>query len=69
MAQTRARVLEGKKVASEQKVLNLVEPHTRAIPRNIGAALVEFGRHVVLDEVERGIVTRFEICEQPNEQG
>jgi hypothetical protein len=34
IAQTRSRVLEGKKVPSEQKVLSLFEPHTRAIPRS-----------------------------------
>jgi IS5 family transposase len=38
IAQTRSRVLEGKKVASDQKVLSLFEPHTRAIPRrHLGA--------------------------------
>ncbi len=47
IAQTRHRVLEGKKVPSEQKVLSLFEPHTRAIPRHKGGALVEFGRHVI----------------------
>jgi transposase, IS5 family len=65
----RTRVLEGKKVASEQKVLSLFEPHTRAIPRHKGGALVEFGRQVMLDEVEGGIVTRYEILEHPNEHG
>src|SRR5712692_3794506 len=69
IAQTRRRVLEGKKRASEQKVLSLFEPHTRAIPRHKGGALVEFGRHVILDEVEGGIVTRFQILEHPNEHG
>jgi IS5 family transposase len=69
IAQTRSRVLEGKKVPSEKKVLSLFEPHTRAIPRHKGGALVEFGRHVILDEVEGGIVTRYEILEHPNEHG
>jgi hypothetical protein len=32
-------------------------------------AEVEFGRHVILDEVEGGIVTRYAILEQPNEHG
>ncbi len=50
IAQTRSRVLEGKKVASADKVLSLFEPHTRAIPRHKGGAEVEFGRHVILDE-------------------
>src|SRR6266567_3849147 len=69
IAQTRSRVLEGKKVPSEQKVLSLFEPHTRAIPRHKGGAQVEFGRHVILDEVEGGIVTRYEILEHPHEHG
>jgi IS5 family transposase len=69
IAQTRTRVLEGKKMASEQKVLSLFEPHTRAIPRHKGGALVEFGRHVVLDEVEGGIVTRYQILHHPTEHG
>ena len=69
IAQTRRRVLEGKKMASGEKVLSLFEPHTRAIPRHKGGALVEFGRHVILDEVEGGIVTRFQILEHPTEHG
>src|SRR5260221_280787 len=51
IAHTRGRVLEGKKAPSEQKELSLFEPHTRAIPRHKGGAQVEFGRHVILDEV------------------
>jgi len=69
IAQTRSRVLEGKKVASEKKVLSLFEPHTRVIPRHKGGALVEFGRHVILDEVDGGIVTRYEILQHPHEHG
>ncbi|GHO77288.1 hypothetical protein KSD_50590 [Ktedonobacter sp. SOSP1-85] len=69
IAQTRSRVLEGKKVASANKVLSLFEQHTRVIPRHKGGALVEFGRHVILDEVEGGIVTRYEILEHPEEHG
>jgi IS5 family transposase len=69
IAQTRSRVLEGQKVASTEKVLSLFEPHTRAIPRHKGGAQVEFGRHVILDEVEGGLVTRYAMLEQPHEQG
>jgi IS5 family transposase len=69
ITQTRTRVLEGKKVAAGQKVLSLFEPHTRAIPRHKGGALVEFGRQVILDEVDGGIVTRYQILEHPNEHG
>jgi transposase, IS5 family len=69
ITQTRTRVLEGKKMAAGEKVLSLFEPHTRAIPRHKGGALVEFGRHVILDEVEGGLVTRYQILEHPNEHG
>jgi hypothetical protein len=69
IAQTRSMVLEGKKVASEQKVLSLFGPHTWAIPRHKGGALVEFGRQVILDEAEGGIVTRYKILSHPNEHG
>jgi transposase, IS5 family len=69
ITQTRTRVLEGKKMAAGEKVLSLFEPHTRAIPRHKGGALVEFGRHVILDEVEGGIVTRYQILEHPTEHG
>jgi IS5 family transposase len=69
IAQARSRVLEGKKVASADKVLSLFEPHTRAIPRHKGGAEVEFGRQVILDEVEGGLVTRYAILEHPNEHG
>jgi transposase, IS5 family len=67
--QTRTRVLEGKKAPAGEKVLSLFEPHTRAIPRHKGGALVEFGRQVMLDEVEGGIVTRYQILEHPEEHG
>src|SRR3984893_13041578 len=69
IAQTRRRVLEGQKVPSEHKVRSLFEPHTSAITRHTGGALVEFGRHVMLDEVEGGIVTRYQILEHPEEHG
>ncbi len=69
ITQTRTRVLEGKKMASDQKVLSLFEPHTRSIPRHKGGALVEFGRQVILDEVDGGIITRYQILEHPTEHG
>lgn len=53
ISQTRKRVLENKKVPSSEKVLSLFEPHTRAIPRHKGGALVEFGRLVTLGRAWR----------------
>jgi transposase, IS5 family len=68
--QTRRRLMEGKKVRSKEKAVSLFEPHTRIIPRHKGGAEVEFGRMVVIDEVEGGIVTRFAVLEvKTAEQG
>jgi IS5 family transposase len=58
MRQAQARVLDGQPVPSAQKVLSLFEPHARVVVRAKVGAAVEFGRQVVLDEVEGGIVTR-----------
>jgi transposase, IS5 family len=61
MNQTRSRVLEGRQVSAREKVLSLFEPQTRIIPRHKGGAAVEFGRQVMLSEVEGGIVTRYRV--------
>lgn len=54
-------MLDGQPVPSAQKVLSLFEPHTRVVKRGKIAAAVEFGRQVVVDEVEGGVVTRFHV--------
>jgi transposase, IS5 family len=59
MQQAQARVLDGHRIPATAKVLSLFEPHTRVVTRRTLGAPVEFGRQVVLDEVEGGIVTRF----------
>lgn len=68
--QAQRRVLEGQPVPAHEKVMRLFEPHTRIIPRHKGGATVEFGRLLVVDEVEGGSVTRFAVLEdQTGEQG
>jgi len=59
--QAQRRVLDGQPVASREKVLSLFEPHTRVVQRGKTRTAVEFGRQVVFDEVEGGIVTRFHV--------
>jgi transposase, IS5 family len=56
--QARARVLEEQSVPAQEKLVSLFEPHTRILRRHKTGTPVEFGRQVVLDEVEGGIVTR-----------
>jgi IS5 family transposase len=70
MSQAERRVLKGKKVPASEKIVSLFEPHTRIIPRHKGGADVEFGRMVVFDEVEGGIITRFAVLKDKTaEQG
>lgn len=59
--QAQRRVLDGPPVASTEKVFSLFEPHTRVVKRGKLSAAAEFGRQVVRDEVEGGIVTRFQV--------
>ncbi len=68
--QAQRRVLDGAQVPASEKVVSLFEPHTRIISRHKGGAAVEFGRMVVFDEVDGGIVTRFEVLgDQTTEHG
>jgi IS5 family transposase len=70
ISQAERRVLEGRKVPAKEKLVSLFEPHTRIIPRHKGGADMEFGRMVVVDEVEGGIITRFAVLEDKTaEQG
>lgn len=61
ITQARTRVLEGGKVAAPEKVVSLFEPHSRVIPRHKGGAEVEFGRQVVLGEVEGGLIIHYHL--------
>jgi IS5 family transposase len=61
LVQARRRVLAGRPVPAAEKVLSLFEPHTHVVKRAKAGAPVEFGRQVVLDEVEGGLVTRFHV--------
>jgi IS5 family transposase len=56
--QARSRVLNEQPVPAQEKLLSLFEPHTRVLRRHKTGTPVEFGRQVVLDEVDGGIVTR-----------
>jgi transposase, IS5 family len=59
--QTRQRVLLGEPVPAQEKLVSLFEPHTRILRRHKTGTPVEFGRQVVLDEVDGGIVTRYRV--------
>jgi len=61
--QTERRVLQDQKVPASEKVLSLFEPHTALLRRGKVRQPTEFGRKVLLDEVEGGIVTRYVVLE------
>jgi IS5 family transposase len=56
--QARSRVVDERPVPAQEKLVSLFEPHTRVLRRHKTGTPVEFGRHVVLDEVDGGILTR-----------
>ena len=59
--QATRRVLQGEAVPSEEKLLSLFEPHTQLIRRHKAGQPTEFGRKLLLDEVEGGIISRYEL--------
>ncbi len=59
--QTKRRVFEAEAVPSAQKIVSLFEPHTQIIRRKRAGKETEFGHKVWLDEVDGGIVTRWEV--------
>jgi len=61
--QTTRRVFQDEKVPADEKIVSIFEPHTAIIRRGKAGKPVEYGRKVWLDEVEGGIVTRWEVLD------
>jgi IS5 family transposase len=59
--QTVRRVFNDEKVPAADKTVSLFEPHTDIIRRGKPGKETEFGHKVWLDEVDGGIVTRWEV--------
>ena len=59
--QARTRVLAGGQAPAQEKLVSLFEPHTRVLRRHKTGTPVEFGRQIVLDEVDGGIITRYRV--------
>jgi IS5 family transposase len=68
--QTVRRVFGGEAVPADEKLVSLFEAHTAIIRRQKSAKETEFGHKVWLDEVDGGIVTRWQILagNPPDEQ-
>jgi IS5 family transposase len=68
--QTLRRVFEGEAVPAEEKIVSLFEPHTDIIRRQKAHKPTEFGHKVWLDEVDGGIVTRWQVLDgNPSDRG
>jgi transposase, IS5 family len=59
--QTERRVLHGESVPAAAKLVSLFEPHTAIVRRGKAHLPAEFGRKIMLDEVEGGLVTRYAV--------
>ena len=64
IAQATRRVLHDEQVPAQQKILSLFEEHTMIITRQKMGKPREFGRKVLIDEVDGGIISRYEILEE-----
>jgi len=67
--QTTRRVLEGEQVPASEKIVSLFEPETAIIRKGKPGKPTEFGRVIWLDEVEGGIISRYEVLDgNPDEK-
>jgi IS5 family transposase len=64
IAQASRRVLDDEQLPAAEKVLSLFEEHTQIITRHKAGKAREFGRKVLIDEVDGGIISRYEILEE-----
>jgi IS5 family transposase len=61
IAQAERRVLRGESVPASAKLVSLFEPHSAIVRRGKAHLPAEFGRKVMLDEVDGGLVTRYRV--------
>jgi transposase, IS5 family len=63
LKQTMRRVFQGETVPAGEKIVSVFEPHTAIIRKGKIATATEFGRVVWLDEVEGGIISRYDVLD------
>ena len=61
IAQAERRVLRGETVPASAKLVSLFEPHSAIVRRGKAHLPAEFGRKIVLDEVDGGVITRYAV--------
>ena len=63
ISQTVRRVIKDEKVPASEKIVSIFEPHSDIIRRNKARKPTEYGHKVWLDEVDGGIVTRWDVLD------
>ena len=63
IGQTIRRVFQDEKVPADEKLVSIFEPHTAIIRRGKAGKPVEYGRKIWLDEVDGGIITRWDVLD------
>ena len=61
--QATRRVLQGQKVPATEKLVSLFEPHTAIIRKGKIQRPTEFGRAIWLDEVDGGLISRYDVLD------
>ena len=64
IVQATRRVLRGEQLPAQEKLLSLFEEHTQIITRHKAGKKREFGRKVLIDEVDGSIISRYEILSE-----
>ena len=69
VSQTVRRVFQGEKLPAREKLVSIFEAHSDIIRRNKARKPTEYGHKVWLDEVDGGLVTRWQVLEgNPNDE-
>ncbi len=68
ITQAACRVLHDEQVPAEEKLLSLFEEHTQIITRHKAGKPREFGRKVLIEEVDGGIISCYEVLEEVNSE-
>lgn len=63
ITQAQQRVLEGKQLPVEEKIVSIFEPHTDIIKRGKVLRPVEFGHKVLLAETDHGLITEYRVLD------
>jgi IS5 family transposase len=61
--QTKRRVLQGEQVPASEKLVSIFEPETAIICKGKLAKPTEYGQMIWLDEVDGGLISRYEVLE------